>query len=349
MTMRGPRHKTAIALAAACCLVLPQLAMGTEDEDVTQTGPSVTLASGTQSDSTSWSLLGYESNDGFCLDVGYPGTTNAAGGCDWPLSSSQPASFGQDIDWDRAQSMVYGPALPIVDQVKLTLETGSVITLTPQTIPTSAAAALGADQDLKVFARSISGTARVRQIDAFAQGRLLYTASPPLDTPWPPVDGPLAASGYVPPDSKAVTHGTFDGTCSGVAAWSVSTKETFIAYDYTITGSGRCTGTLDGQPILNGKVSVNLSGTYTCNAGVDASGSGTFRFDEFSPETSDDTYVDVNLKALRNSAMVLTGTRGGEAEYDGTPLTDSSWQCDKYPTMTIFWSLRTLPFQALAG
>jgi hypothetical protein len=95
---------------------------------------------------------------------------------------------------------------------------------------------------------------------------------------------PLALAAFaLAPAASASAANTVSGACSiaGLAHFSPSgLTNTPQSLTYNFAGNGSCSGTLNGSPIVNARVTTNVTGTGTlsCAASVSTSGSGTLTF-----------------------------------------------------------------------
>ena len=320
------------ATASALALAPSAAATHASDDPVHANGPSVTLTSGTQSDGVPWRLVGYRSNAGLCLDVAYRNGSDGAGACDFSLSATEPAAVAATTEWDRGQSVVYGPALPTVDRVRFRLEGEATfaITVTPQALDTNKLTQLGLDQNVKVFAASIATTKRVAQMDVLAAGgQVISSRMLSLETTWPPDDSTVGTTPPAPSDPKSVTHGTFAGSCSVRATMMSPDAWGFLLRrPYNVTGTATCTGTLDGAPTRNHTATVEFGGDLVCGLGsYPVRAAGAFRFDEgTSGDTTNDTVVDITgIVAREGATLDVSGSRSGRAVYNGSA--SGEWDC----------------------
>jgi hypothetical protein len=95
---------------------------------------------------------------------------------------------------------------------------------------------------------------------------------------------PLALAAFVlAPAAAANAANTVSGACSiaGSAHFTpTGLTNTPTSMGYNFSGTGSCSGTLNGTPIVNAPVSTNVSGsgTLSCAAAVSTTGSGTLTF-----------------------------------------------------------------------
>ena len=122
----------------------------------------------------------------------------------------------------------------------------------------------------------------------------------------------LAAFALVPVASASAAN-TVSGACSiaGSAHFSpTGLTNTPQTLGYNFTGTGSCSGTLNGAPIANAPVSasVNGSGTLSCAASLSTSGTGTLTF----PNQGVTIGFGISLAGAGSEvAFELTGNGGG--------------------------------------
>lgn len=112
------------------------------------------------------------------------------------------------------------------------------------------------------------------------------------------------------PVASASAANTVSGACtlSGNASFSSPLKTQPGPNGYSFTGSGTCSGTLNGTPITNAPASASASGSGTlgCSASASTSGTGTL--------TVNGTTIGFQLSLVGSGTEVtfaLTGNSGG--------------------------------------
>jgi hypothetical protein len=114
------------------------------------------------------------------------------------------------------------------------------------------------------------------------------------------------------PVASASAANTVSGTCTigGSATFSpTGLQNTPQTMGYNFSGTGTCSGTLNGSPVVNAPVSASASGsgTLSCAGAVSTGGSGTLTF-----STGATVGFGVDLVGTGSEVeFVLTGNAGG--------------------------------------
>jgi hypothetical protein len=122
----------------------------------------------------------------------------------------------------------------------------------------------------------------------------------------------LAAFALVPAASASAAN-TVTGACSiaGSAHFSPNgLTNTPTALGYNFSGTGSCSGTLNGTPIVSAPVSTNVngSGTLSCAAAVSTTGTGTLTF----PNQGVTIGFSISLAGAGSEVgFAITGNGGG--------------------------------------
>jgi hypothetical protein len=125
---------------------------------------------------------------------------------------------------------------------------------------------------------------------------------------------PLALAAFVlAPAAAANAANTVSGACSiagGAQFTPTGLTNTPTSMGYTFTGTGSCSGTLNGAPIVSAPVSTSVTGTGTlsCAASVSTTGHGTLTF----PNQGVTIGFNISLAGAGSEvAFELSGDGGG--------------------------------------
>jgi hypothetical protein len=123
-TARAGFRASLVVTAVATCLLTGAVWAVADDggehgeDPVTPTGEAVTLeSSSAPSSGRRYELRAQQSTGGLCFELVFLDDNSGSGGCGLPVPDVDAVGVGYQVDWNRNETLVYGPAAIGVSRV----------------------------------------------------------------------------------------------------------------------------------------------------------------------------------------------------------------------------------------
>jgi hypothetical protein len=142
--------------------------------------------------------------------------------------------------------------------------------------------------------------------------------------------GAVVAAALLVPAASAAADDSFDGSCdpiTGSAKFDTPLSSTEADNGYHFTGTGSCTGTLNGAAVTDTPITAQVDGKFhgSCSGSKSTdNGPGKLVFTKGTPAAGDDVTVTFTMTFTGTASevdFVLKGTKSGEATGHASFLT----------------------------